>query len=246
MNTETTCPPKRVKVRQTNAGLEAEQPHWELHLVDLAAELREDAGSHPDLVEQIDLGASGELGRQYELATAYAIKYEAVGLPAQDQLESDLKRLLEILDGVLIETQPDDDAAPATATPGFDWPWLLDHTNWSADELTTIRDAVRDGNAQTIFAGPPGTSKTWIAKAIVRHLTGGDAKRMRIVQFHPSYGYEDFIEGLRPIIDDGGRVNFQPVPGEVLQYVDDMGSEPESHFIPDRRDESREPSEGSR
>ena len=42
--------------------------HAKSDLADLAAELREDAGSHPDLVEQIDLGANGELGRKYELA----------------------------------------------------------------------------------------------------------------------------------------------------------------------------------
>lgn len=48
--------------------------HAKSDLEGLAAELREDAGSHPDLVEQIDLGAKGELGLRYELATAYAIK----------------------------------------------------------------------------------------------------------------------------------------------------------------------------
>jgi 5-methylcytosine-specific restriction protein B len=113
----------------------------------------------------------------------------------------------------------------------FDWPWLLDHTNWATEELQELRDAVRDGGAQTILAGPPGTSKTWMAKAVVRHLTAGDAARVRIVQFSPSYGYEDFIEGLRPVVDAEGRVQFAPVAGEVLRFVEQIGSKPESHFL---------------
>jgi hypothetical protein len=195
----------------------------------LAAQLRADAGSQPKLLERIDLDAKGDLGQKYELGTAYALEYQAGALPSQEQLESDLKRFLGILDVVLETTSADDEVT--TSAKQFDWDWLLETTNWAADDLRELRDAIRDESPQTVLAGPPGTSKTWMAKAILTHLTKGDPERVRVVQFHPSYGYEDFIEGLRPTIDEEGRVSFQAVPGEVLRFVEDLASSPESHFL---------------
>lgn len=56
-----------------------------------------------------------------------------------------------------------------------------------------------------ILTGPPGTSKTWYAEQIALKLTGGDRALVRIVQFHPSYQYEDFVQGYVPT-DGGGFV----------------------------------------
>lgn len=53
-----------------------------------------------------------------------------------------------------------------------------------------------------ILYGPPGTGKTFLAARIASALTGEDEpgaeRRWRIVQFHPSYAYEDFVQGLKP------------------------------------------------
>jgi MrcB-like, N-terminal domain/AAA domain (dynein-related subfamily) len=200
--------------------------HARSELEGLASQLRADAGDHPELLSSIDLQATGDLGQKYELATAYAIEYRADELPEQDRLESDLKDLLVILDGVLGDGPP-----PPPPKESFDWAWLVDCTNWSTEELEPLRDTIRDGAGQVVLAGPPGTSKTWVARAMLRHLTKGDPDRLRLVQFHPSYGYEDFIEGLRPTVDDDGKVNFRPVRGEVLQFVEDIGPSPELHFL---------------
>ncbi len=54
---------------------------------------------------------------------------------------------------------------------------------------------------QIIFYGPPGTGKTWVARHFARYWVdeaddpGGD---VQVVQFHPSYAYEEFVEGIRP------------------------------------------------
>ena len=53
-----------------------------------------------------------------------------------------------------------------------------------------------DDKRQVIFYGPPGTGKTYVALELAYHLTDRDA--VELVQFHPSYTYEDFIEGFRP------------------------------------------------
>lgn len=50
---------------------------------------------------------------------------------------------------------------------------------------------------QLIFQGPPGTGKTFVAQIIALYLTQSE-DRIETIQFHPSYSYEDFIEGYRP------------------------------------------------
>ena len=50
---------------------------------------------------------------------------------------------------------------------------------------------------QLIFQGPPGTGKTFVAQKIALYLTQSE-DRIETIQFHPSYSYEDFIEGYRP------------------------------------------------
>jgi 5-methylcytosine-specific restriction enzyme B len=49
-----------------------------------------------------------------------------------------------------------------------------------------------------IFTGPPGTSKTYSAAKIGTKLADNDETRIRYTQFHPSYQYEDFIQGFVP------------------------------------------------
>src|SRR5205085_4148299 len=50
---------------------------------------------------------------------------------------------------------------------------------------------------QLILQGVPGTGKTHVARCLARHLTEGRDDAVRLVQFHPAYSYEEFVEGIK-------------------------------------------------
>src|SRR5204863_9641110 len=59
---------------------------------------------------------------------------------------------------------------------------------------------------QLILQGVPGTGKTHVARCLARLLTGDNDDASCLVQFHPAYSYEEFVEGIRvKSIESNGR-----------------------------------------
>ncbi|MEG4443346.1 AAA family ATPase [Microcoleus sp. AT9_B5] len=72
---------------------------------------------------------------------------------------------------------------------------------------------------QTIIQGPPGTGKTFLAQKLAQHLIGGGDGFSDIIQFHPAYTYEDFIQGIRPQ-SQNGQLTYSIVPGRFLELCE--------------------------
>lgn len=82
-----------------------------------------------------------------------------------------------------------------------------------------------------IFRGAPGTGKSYLAKEIAadivsdgyyddcKSLTDEQRQQVEFVQFHPSYDYSDFVEGLRPCINDDGSMGFELQDGIFKQFI---------------------------
>ena len=84
--------------------------------------------------------------------------------------------------------------------------------------------------SQIVLYGPPGTGKTYLARALAAHVADRDA--VRLVQFHPSYAYEDFFEGFRPIeATDTGTVGFAKTPGPLREIAAEAKENPEQPYV---------------
>jgi 5-methylcytosine-specific restriction protein B len=98
---------------------------------------------------------------------------------------------------------------------------------WLQDTLDLI-----ERRKQVILYGPPGTGKTFLAQALSKHVTDGTDGETTIVQFHPTYSYEDFFEGFRPVAnDDSGNLAFSLRKGPLRRLADSAAANPEANYF---------------
>ena len=93
---------------------------------------------------------------------------------------------------------------------------LLSRFLWRYVNAKTIADA---DNPNVIMYGPPGTGKTYSVVNSLDFVSQGDSSRYELLQFHPSFTYEDFIEGIKPKgVSKDGNIRFELVNGAFKNF----------------------------
>lgn len=103
------------------------------------------------------------------------------------------------------------------------WEMANNTTGENTMDITSEYDTVSNYTSllththNLIFHGAPGTGKTHLAKEIAKVMGAETA----FVQFHPSYDYTDFVEGLRPVPqDDAGQIGFELRDGVFKSFCE--------------------------
>lgn len=90
----------------------------------------------------------------------------------------------------------------------------MESQNCNIEKFTTLLKSTRN----LILTGAPGTGKTYLAKEIAEAM-GCTENEIGFVQFHPSYDYTDFVEGLRPVANDEcGNIGFERKDGVFKEF----------------------------
>jgi len=142
-----------------------------------------------------------------------ALPPEAQASPGTSRLIIDLTQACEAIEALFDE----DERIPANTEATL--PRATDDLAAELHMPTTWLDgyiSLLGTRRQLIVYGPPGTGKTFVARRIAQHVAGED--RVSIVQFHPSYAYEDFFEGLRPVTLEGS-VSYELSPGPLRRIA---------------------------
>ena len=159
-------------------------------------------------------------------------------------LQTTFKEIVRAPNLIAIERRIDGAATPVAQPNPVPTAPRLDSIGRRVDDLL-------ERKGQVILYGPPGTGKTYRAEKIAREITAWTNFRhdfealsgverdsivdpvrgyVRLTTFHPSYGYEDFLEGYRPSVSNGA-LTFSLRTGIFKQLCRDASAQPEKRFF---------------
>ena len=163
-------------------------------------------GEGPFYDKRLDLGQ----GRYLTPVTA-----ELVGI-LDSYYESKTKRHLPYLGEAGVAPIEKEGPMPLPPVANYSLEDFVHETHLTAEIAKTWMGRLQR-KKHIVFQGPPGTGKTYVAERLAKLLVSGTNGFMDIVQFHPAYTYEDFIQGLRP----GKAVgSFELQSGRFLEFCE--------------------------
>jgi len=96
---------------------------------------------------------------------------------------------------------------------------LSEDTGLEIEKLAKWKRAI-ERKGQAIIYGPPGTGKTFVAERMAKYLVVKGDGFFDLLQFHPAYSYEDFMQGIRPQARDDGSLDYPIIQGRFLQFCE--------------------------
>lgn len=149
------------------------------------------------------------------------------------------------IEGRLLGPAPEPSAVVVTKTPRT-------RSKVRLDGVPGRLQAILDRKGQAILYGPPGTGKTYWARKTARDLAAlaafgasydaidatkqaevdgiGGPALVRACTFHPSYGYEDFLEGFRPTSGSSGQLSFEQREGMFKRLCREAAEQSDREF----------------
>jgi hypothetical protein len=186
----------------------------------LKTQLASELAARSDFLKTIYLKDDG-LGSLYEKGNIASFEIKQGQGLTDAEIGSKIRWLLTLLTKLPEFTDKEIETMPQLLGDELDV--LEANTFWNKNDLLPIIESLSDASPQVVLTGPPGTGKTHIAKSLAQYLLHGQAENVndliKIIQFHPSYGYEEFVEGLRPVANSTGAIEFHNVPGVIVKMA---------------------------
>lgn len=131
--------------------------------------------------------------------------------------------------GILVESPPTNLPASSKPLEPKAISTLAERLHLTNEWVSEILEIIKKSK-QVIFYGPPGTGKTFIMKALAKAIA--PEANVQLIQFHPSFSYEDFFEGYRPKISaDEKSMIFEKSPGPLRRIAERALANPDQQFV---------------
>jgi 5-methylcytosine-specific restriction protein B len=184
----------------------------------------------------IDWPSTGTAGSKYATVCDFVLSVKESlldeNLPVEDMI--DAQSFLWMRWSMKGPPATEEMPAPEPQVPAMD-PEILardlaEAVLWPVDRARDlVQRAIRW--RRLLFQGPPGTGKTFVAERLARLLTADEEERTELVQFHPSYAYEDFVEGIRPRVTGEAGLSYEVREGVFLTLVERAKEHPDNLFV---------------